>query len=132
MRNSKILLSDQVVHWNIVPGADRVNVHLAHWGNCSIEKFIKSKQSHFNVSDMQMDWSLHDNGMDIRELADLNPANAAYNHVFATWKQFSEGEVKAWRLEEIAHAGQSAAIKPNPALFDDLHKADLLMIQDWA
>jgi hypothetical protein len=131
MHKNIFLLSDQVIHWNIVPGADRKIVHLEHWGNNSIEKFMNSIQSHFNASGMRMDWSLLDNGMDIRESADLNPANAAYNHVFATWKQFPEDKTKAWRIDEIAHAGQSAAIKSNPALFDDLPKADLLMIQDW-
>jgi hypothetical protein len=125
------LLSDQVIHWNIVPGADRKNVYLEHWGNRSIEKFMNCINAYFKVVDLPIDWSLLDNGMDIQESADLNPATAAHNHVFATWQPFSEGKNKVWRIDEIAHVGQSTAIEPKPTLLGELANADLLLVQDW-
>jgi hypothetical protein len=125
------LLSDQVIHWNILPGADRKNVYLEHWGNHSIEKFMNCIKSEFSDLGLEIDWSLLDNGMTVQNAVELNPANAACNHVFATWKSYPEGKNKVWRIEEIAHIGQSGAIEPHPTLFDNLDKADLLLIQDW-
>jgi hypothetical protein len=131
MKKSIFLLSDQVIHWNIVPGSNRKNVYMEPWGNPSIEKLLNALKSFFNQDDSSLDWSLLKNGMDIQELEQLNPANAAHNHVFATWKQFPEGKDNVWRIEEIAHAGQTATIEPTLMLFDELDNADLLLIQDW-
>ena len=131
MPKSIFLLSDQVIHWNILPGADRKNVYLEHWGNQSVEKFMNSMKSDFKGFSVEIDWSLLDNGMAVQDSVELNPAKAAYNHVFATWKLFPEGKNKVWRIDEIAHVGQSAAIETNPTLFGGLDEADLLLIQDW-
>ena len=125
------LLSDQVIHWNIVPGANRKNVYMEVWGNQSITRFVNLLETYFNGKDMPLDWPLLDNGMGIRETENLNPANAALNHVFATWKPFSEGEEKVWRIDEIAHVGQSADVETVLPRLDDLEQADLLIVQDW-
>jgi hypothetical protein len=70
-------------------------------------------------------------GMDILESANLNPANAAFNHVFATWKPFLEGKEKVWRIDEIAHVGQADEVEVVQPKFENLEAADLLLIQDW-
>ena len=131
MGKNVFLLSDQVIHWNIVPGANRKNVYMEVWGNQSITRFVNLLETYFNGKDMPLDWSLLDNGMGIRETENLNPANTPYNHVFATWNQFSEGKEKVWRIEEIAHVGQASDVEPVSPLFDDLDQADLLIVQDW-
>lgn len=71
MPKSIFLLSGQVIHWNILPGADRKNVYLEHWGNHSIKKFMNSMKSEFNSFGKEIDWSLLDNGMAVQESAEL-------------------------------------------------------------
>jgi len=125
------LLSDQVIHWNIVPESDRKNVYLEHWGNKSIMRFMNQLDLYFTKMGFSLDWSLLENGMTIQETENLNPANTAFNHVFATWDAFSEGREKAWRIEEIEHVGQASEVMATPPKLEDLALADLLLIQDW-
>ncbi len=131
MGKNIFLLSDQAIHWNIVPGGSRKNVYMEAWGNESIKKFIELLGNYFKKKGSPLDWTLLDNGMDIQESEKLNPANAAYNHVFATWKLFPEGKEKVWRIDEIAHVGQVSDLVVDPPQLDKLTQADVLMIQDW-
>ena len=131
MKKNIFLLSDQVIHWNIVPGADRKAVTFEQWGRGSIEKLMAGVQSYFKGSGLSIDWSLLNPGTAHQYLSELNPANVAYNHVFATWKWYAEGKDQVWRIEEIAHAGQSAVEPAGPTLLDGLDRADICLIQDW-
>ncbi len=88
-------------------------------------------KTYFDEKDNPFNWSLLDNGMGIKETENLNPANAALNHVFATWKPYPEGKEKVWRIDEIAHVGQSADVETVLPQLDGLEQADLLIVQDW-
>ncbi len=125
------LLNDQVIHWNIVPGINKKNVYMEVWGNQSITRLINLLKTYFDEKDNPFNWSLLDNGMGIKETENLNPANAALNHVFATWKPYPEGKEKVWRIDEIAHVGQSADVETVLPQLDGLEQADLLIVQDW-
>ena len=131
MEKNIFLFSDQVIHWNIVPGADSKNVYMEQWGNKSIQRTMDFIGSYFNSQGVPIAWSLLENGMSISEADDLNPANIAYNHVFAKWGQFPEGRHKVWRIDDISHVGQTSEVKSVHPIFDQLDKADLLLIQDW-
>ncbi len=125
------LVSDQVIHWNIVPESNRKNVYKEIWGNKSVERLINLLNSYFTNKDNPLNWSLLENGMNIRSSANLNPANAAYNHVFATWQTFLEGKDKIWRIGDITHVGQTTDVESTPPKLDSLDQADLMLIQDW-
>jgi hypothetical protein len=88
-------------------------------------------ETYFTAKGSFLDWSLLDNGMDIQESENLNPANASFNHVFATWNAFSEGNEKVWRIGEIEHVGQTSEEVAAPSKLEGLAQADLLLIQDW-
>jgi hypothetical protein len=131
MAKKIFLLSDQVIHWNIVPGAKRKNVYMEEWGNKSISRFMDLLGSYFNQKSELIDWTLRHSGLEIQTFENLNPANAAFNHVFATWNAFPEGREKAWRIGEIEHVGQASEVTATPPKHEDLAEADLLLIQDW-
>ena len=131
MQKNIFLLSDQVIHWNIVPRANRKNVYREHWGNASISMLSDVLKAYFRQQDSECDWNLLENSLDIQAVEQPNPSNTAYNHVFATWKQFAESKDKVWRIGELSHAGQSAAIQLIPAIITEFNKTDLLLIQDW-
>jgi len=125
------LLSDQVIHWNIMPGVGRKNVFMEFWGNRSVRRLMDLIGSHVNSLDKPFGWELLDNGMDIQEGKALNPAVGAYNHVFAAWDQFTEDRAKVWRIDEITHVGQVGEVVEQRPVFDALDLADCVMIQDW-
>ncbi len=125
------LLSDQVIHWNILPGVGRKNVFMELWGNQSVQRMMAAISAYFETREEPLDWSLVDNGMDIQKGQELNPAVAAYNHVFATWKQFTGDHDRVWRIGEIAHVGQAGEVDAQSPVFDELDQADLALIQDW-
>jgi hypothetical protein len=132
MMSKKVyLLSDQVIHWNIMPGVSGKNVFMEFWGNQSIQRLMDLISSHGKSLDKTLDWELVDNGMDIQEGKILNPAVSAYNHVFAAWDQFAEGRGKVWRIADIAHVGQVGEVIEQYPVFDALDQADCVMIQDW-
>jgi hypothetical protein len=131
MGKNIFLLSDQVIHWNIVPGKNRKNVYMEAWGNESIRRLLDLLQSYFKGKGEAVDWLLLDNGMDNQKKESLNPANAAFNHVFATWQPFEEGKGKAWRIDEIAHVGQAENMELQISPLDGIEQADLLLVQDW-
>ena len=129
MHKNIFLLSDQAVHWNIVPGESRKHIFMDQWGNHSIQKLMAYCDSYFNPKGSSAAWSLLDNGMGIEESQGLNPASSSCNHVFTTWKQYPEGKTKIWRIDEIEHAGQSDQdVSVNSG---NLSQADLVIIQDW-
>lgn len=131
MKKQIFILSDQAIHWNIVPGSNRKNVFMEEWGNRSISKFMDLLESYFNNKSEPIDWKLLHSGLEIQASENLNPANAAFNHVFATWNAFSEGREIAWRIREIEHVGQASEVVATPPRLEDLAQADLLIIQDW-
>jgi hypothetical protein len=131
MQKNIFLLSDQVIHWNIVPRSNRKNVYMERWGNASISMLSDVLKAYFSQQEAEINWNLQENRLDIQNTEQPNPSNTAYNHVFATWKQFPEGKDKVWRIGELSHVGQSPAIEPIPSLFTEYSKTDLLLIQDW-
>lgn len=125
------LLSDQVIHWNITPGKDRKNVFMEEWGSKSLRRFLSLLTSYFNSQNKQLDWSVVNEQSNITNSGKLNPANADFNHIFATWNSHPESGQKVWRINEIDHAGQkSEAVVTEPQL-DELAEADLVLVQDW-
>jgi len=131
MKKNIFLLSDQVVHWNIVPTPKRKNVYWESWGKNSTEKYLEVLKSFFNKNGLSIDWSLieTDYGNEINE--NLNPANNISNQVFATWKQYKEGRNKIWRIQEVVHVGQSVQPILDGSIFKRMDKADLIIFQDW-
>lgn len=126
------LLSDQVIHWNILPAPGRKNVYLEQWGNQSVQRLMDAVKTYFTATGVSMDWSLLDNGLEIQDLSGANPANAALNHVFAIWGQYLEGKNKVWRIGDIAHVGQAADRQVVEPKFANFSQSDLAIIQDWA
>jgi hypothetical protein len=131
MKKKIFLLSDQVIHWNIVPVADRKNVFLEPWGNNSTDKLLYAMQSFFVNAGTPVDWSLINSDPIVEKIENINPTNNTINHVFATWKPYNEGKSKAWRIQEIVHVGQSLETKFNEASYEAIREADLIIVQDW-
>ncbi len=131
MSKNIFLLSDQVIHWNIFPGEGRKNVFMEKWGNESIKRLITLLAIYFKNKAKPLDWVIVGEDTDSQDKINLNPADAAYNHVFATWKLFPEGKGKAWRIDEINHVGQGPEFIEASPKVDELAQADLLIIQDW-
>jgi len=125
------LLSDQVVHWNIVPKEDLQIVYMNLWGNGNIQGILNFLEDYFISIDDPISWSLLENGLGIEKSDELNPANKAHNHIFAKWRQFPEGKNYVWRIDEISHVGQSSEMSSTYPSFDQVEKADLMLIQDW-
>jgi len=67
------LLSDQVIHWNILPAPGRKNVYLEQWGNQSVQRLMDAVKTYFTATGVSMDWSLLDNGLEIQDLSGANP-----------------------------------------------------------
>lgn len=131
MKKKIFLLSDQVIHWNIVPSANRKNVYFEPWGNNSTKLFVDAIESFFDKADFPMDWSLIDTSLGMEKTENISPTDNAINHVFATWKQYNEGKSKAWRIQEIVHVGQSLQSSLDESIFQPIKEADLVIIQDW-
>ena len=110
------LMSDQVIHWNIVPTYSGKNVYSESWGNVSTRILFDSIRSFFDQNDLALDWSLLGDDPDTRKLENISPTDHSINHVFATWGQYDEGKSKIWRIKEIVHVGQSV----QPALDESI------------
>lgn len=131
MKKNITLLSDQIVHWNIVPTVSGKNVYMETWGKDSTERILETVLAYFKQSDPDIEWSLTGPGLPVRSKKDINPTNNALNHAFATWKQFKNGKQKAWKIEDIVHVGQSKPMQFDPTLVEDLQNADVVLCQDW-
>jgi len=131
MKKNIFLLSDQVIHWNIVPAPDRQYVYWESWGDNSIKKNFDVLKSFFNQAGTPIDWSLAEIDYGIETAEKVNPTNNAINHVFATWGQYDEGKDKIWRIKEIVHVGQSVQPALDGSVFQRMDEADLVVLRDW-
>jgi hypothetical protein len=131
MEKKIFLLSDEVIHWNIVPTGNRKNVYKELWGSNSTKHFLEVFQSFFNQSGISVDWSMIESSNIFENSDEINPTNDSYNHCFATWKQFNEGGSKAWRIQDIVHVGQNVQPSLNDSISKDIKAADLVIFQDW-
>jgi len=131
MKKNIFLLSDEVIHWNIVPTGNRKNVYKELWGSNSTKHFLEVFQSFFNQSGISVDWSMIESNNIFENSGEINPTNDSYNHCFATWKQYVEGESKAWRIQDIVHVGQNVQPFINDSISKDMKAADLVVFQDW-
>ena len=130
--NKKIfLLSDEVVHWNIVPTGNRKNVYMELWGSHSTNRFLEVLQPFFNQTGLSVDWSIIGSNNIFEKPEEIDPTNDDFNHIFATWKQYEEGGSKAWRIQDIVHVGQNVQPSLNNQVSKDIEAADLVVFQDW-
>ncbi len=125
------VLSDQAIHWNIVPWSKGKNVYLEAWGYKSINKLLGCLQSFFHQISVPVDWELMKTGLEYEDTQSINPTNHTVNHAFATWRQYNDGSSKAWRIQEIVHVGQSVQPQIDQAVFSRIKEADLVIFQDW-
>ena len=58
------VLSDQAIHWNIVPWSKGKNVYLEAWGYKSINKLLDRLQSFFHQISVPVDWELMKTGLE--------------------------------------------------------------------
>ena len=131
MEKKIFILSDQVIHWNIVPAANQKNIFMETWGIESTQNIFASIKAYFDHKKDPMGWSLVETDSSSRDLSTLTPCDNTWNHAFATWQQYREAKNKAWRIQELVQGGQ--ALQPefhwqSPA---GLEKADLFIFQDW-
>jgi hypothetical protein len=131
MKKRIYLLSDQVVHWNIVPATNQKKIFMEIWGNDSTKKFFAALKTYFSQINNQVDWSFVEGENTAIDPARITPCDNSLNHAFATWQQFNEGKNKIWRIQELVHGG-----KAQPSEFPwqssaDLAEADLFIFQDW-
>lgn len=131
MKKNIFLLSDQVIHWNILPAPKRKNVYWESLGKNSTKKFLDVLKSFFNQAGSSIDWSLIESDFGIENIENLNPTDNSINHVFATWRQYNEGKNKIWRIQEMVHVGQSDQPDLDGKTFQRMDKADLVIFQDW-
>jgi len=131
MTKNIFLLSDQVIHWNIVPAPDRQYVYWESWGDNSIKKCFDVLKTYFNQAGSSIDWSLIDIDYGVETAEKVNPTNDAINHVFATWGKYTEGKDKVWRIREIVHVGRSVQPDLDESAFQRMHGADLVILRDW-
>ncbi len=131
MKKNIFLLSDNVIHWNIVPASSRKNVFKEYWGEISTQKFLEIVKTYFDQAGQTIDWSI--NGMNtLYELLEkMNPVNNSVNHSFVTWKQYSDLKNKPWRVQEIVHVGQSLKTEVVDLAITQIENADLVIFQDW-
>ena len=131
MNNNILIFSDQAIHWNIVPAADRKNVYWETWGESSTKRFFNYLKPYFDELGFKTNWTILETGLDNLPLDQINPANNALNHSFATWRQFNEGKNKVWRIQDIVHIGQTLTCSTDGSILDFTNQADLLLVQDW-
>lgn len=105
MHKRIFLLTDEVIHWNIVPEANKKHIFMESWGKHSFGKILTTLQTCFNQSGANLDWSVLANEQEINPAENISPAQTGFNHAFVTWKMFSQGNQDAWRIDEIDHAG---------------------------
>lgn len=131
MEKKIFLLSDQVVHWNIVPATNQKNIFMEIWGNESTKKIFASLKSYFKQIKDQVDWSFVEIDSAAIDPARITPCDHTLNHAFATWQQYNEGKNKAWRVQELVHGGQALQSEFHWQAPADMGEADLFIFQDW-
>jgi hypothetical protein len=132
MMNKRIvLLSDQVIHWNIIPAINQKQIFMERWGNESSKVIFDSLKTYFNQSEEQLDWSFVEVNTEIKDPAHITPCDTSLNHAFATWHQYNEGKNKVWRIAEIVHGGQALQPESDWQSTDAMAEADLFIFQDW-
>ena len=131
MKKNIYLLSDQAIHWNIVPAGSRKNVFKEIWGDQSTNRILEFLSSYFAQVSDPLEWSLSQGDFGKSDLERTDPSENSVNHVFATWKPFPEGKNKSWRIEEIVHVGQSVQPSFEGVDFQPMVDADLIIFQDW-
>jgi len=125
------LLSDQVVHWNILPEANRKIIFKELWGVASTAKLMDFLSAYFGQTIDGFSFSLNDDSPAIRQLENIDPSDSSVNHAMTTWRQFPEGKGKAWRIQEIVHVGQPGSTSVNSLNREKINDSDLVIIQDW-
>lgn len=131
MQKKIFLLSDQVIHWNIVPATNQKNIFMETWGNESTKKIFAVLKTYFNQIKDQVDWSFVEVENATEGPALITPCDNSLNHAFATWQQYNEGKNKAWRIQELVHGGQSLQPEFHWQAPVDVGEADLFIFQDW-
>ncbi|MDO9088096.1 MAG: hypothetical protein Q7U53_17955 [Anaerolineaceae bacterium] len=125
------LLSDNAIHWNIVPAAIGKNVFKELWGETSTRKFLEIVKNYFSESNPVIDWTVVDAGIQEDYIEKITPVDNSVNHAFATWKQYNDGKNKPWRVQEIVHVGQSYHPELGDSIINKIVEADLVIFQDW-
>lgn len=131
MKKKIFLLSDQAIHWNIVPTGNRKNVFKEIWGNQSTNRFLGNLSSYFAQLTEPVEWELIDVNFGMADLENIDPSDNSVNHAFAAWKQYPEGKNKCWRIQEIVHVGRSKQPSTEEIDFQQMKSADLIIFQDW-
>lgn len=131
MNKNIFLLSDNVIHWNIVPAASRKNVNKEFWGEISTIRFLEIVKDYFRQSGKSVDWSVLESGLLNNNFEKISPDDNSVNHAFVTWRQFNDGKNKSWRVQEIVHVGQSNKFDEAQLKIDPIQDADLVVFQDW-
>lgn len=125
------LVSDQVIHWNIIPATRQKKVLKETWGSASTIKILDCLQAYF----IQRGKNNHclidtvDQGVDLESTP--VPGDGAHNHAFATWKQYSDGQARPWRIQEMVQAGKAQQPAWDPSYANRMKPADLIIFQDW-
>ena len=131
MEKKILLLSDQVIHWNIVPATNQKNIFMEIWGNQSTKGIFTFLRSYFNQIKDEVDWSFIEVESTAMDPDRITPCDNSLNHAFATWQQYTEGKNKAWRIQELVHGGQALKPEFHWQAIEELSKIDLFIFQDW-
>ena len=131
MAKTIYLLSDQIVHWNIIPAENRKIIFKELWGVASTKRLLEFLVSYFGSTIEGFNLSLRDDSPPIGPFENIDPSDSSINHAMTTWKQFPEGKGKAWRIQEIVHVGPSGSSFVTTLDPDKINDSDLVVIQDW-
>ena len=131
MTKKIFLLSDQVIHWNIVPAANQKNIFMETWGNDSTKKIFAFLKTYFNQIKDQVDGSFVEIESAATDPDRMTPCDNSINHAFATWQQYSEGKNKVWRIQELVHGGKASQPEFYWQAPAEMAEADLYIFQDW-
>jgi hypothetical protein len=126
MNKRIFVLSDEVIHWNFVPNGEKKNVYREIWGTKSTQRFFESISDYFLSS--PKNWSISGSGHADMKSENINPCDAQYNQVFATWNLMPD---KALRIESMTQVGQSKKEQNLQPMQEAIAETDLLLIQDW-
>jgi hypothetical protein len=101
------------------------------WGGASARKLLDFLSAYFETTGQGFQLTLSDDTSHIGPLENIDPSDPSINHALTTWKQYSEGKGKAWRIQEIVHVGQAGQTQV-PIIDDEkITTSDLVIIQDW-
>jgi hypothetical protein len=131
MEKNIYFLNDQIVHWNIVPKANRKIIFKELWGVASTKRLLDFLVAYFGQIIEGFNLSLKDDSPPIGPLENIDPSDSSVNHAMTIWRQFPEGKGKAWRIQEIVHVGQSDPNSVTSLDFQKINDSDLAIIQDW-